>query len=97
MQFYTHLFIGPSAASTNTVTSNSSKILKNCAWGLTEVTPSIIAYIHVVVNLLRPLGIVSSLTIPAIFYLEHRAMMVHNNWANGSSGDGLVHHRDVQG
>ncbi|KAH0826335.1 hypothetical protein J3R83DRAFT_5288 [Lanmaoa asiatica] len=47
-RFYTHLFIGPSAVSTNSVTSNTSKISKNRAWGLTEVTPSIIAYVHVV-------------------------------------------------
>ncbi|KAF8443782.1 hypothetical protein L210DRAFT_3643378 [Boletus edulis BED1] len=46
-RFYTHLFIGPSAASTNTVTLSSSKISKNRAWGLTEVTLSIIAYVHV--------------------------------------------------
>ncbi|KAF8132265.1 hypothetical protein EV363DRAFT_1449241 [Boletus edulis] len=46
-RFYMHLFIGPSAASTNTVTLSSSKISKNRAWGLTEVTPSIIAYVHV--------------------------------------------------
>ncbi|KAG8214415.1 hypothetical protein J3R82DRAFT_9422 [Butyriboletus roseoflavus] len=46
-QFYTHLFIGPSAAATNTIISNTSKMLKNCAWGLTKVTPSIIAYAHV--------------------------------------------------
>ncbi|KAI5992518.1 hypothetical protein EDD15DRAFT_2368291 [Pisolithus albus] len=46
--FYTHLFIGPSAAVTNTIISHSSKLSKNCAWGLTEVTLYIIAYVHVV-------------------------------------------------
>ncbi|KAI6032445.1 hypothetical protein EDC04DRAFT_2898160 [Pisolithus marmoratus] len=48
--FYTHLFIGPSAAATNTIVSHSSKLSKNHGWGLTEVTPYIIAYVHVVVN-----------------------------------------------
>ncbi|KAI6116785.1 hypothetical protein EDD16DRAFT_1727213 [Pisolithus croceorrhizus] len=47
-RFYTHLFIGPSAAATDTVISHSSKLSKNAGWGLTEVTPYIIAYVHVV-------------------------------------------------
>ncbi|KAF8551670.1 hypothetical protein OG21DRAFT_1524278 [Imleria badia] len=46
-RFYTHLFIRPSAASTDTITSNSSKVSKNHAWGLTEVMPHVIAYVHV--------------------------------------------------
>ncbi|KAI5990727.1 hypothetical protein EDD15DRAFT_2129364, partial [Pisolithus albus] len=46
-RFYVHLFIGPSAAAKGTVTSNASKKAKNRAWGLMEVTPHIIAYVHV--------------------------------------------------
>lgn len=50
-QFYVHLFIGRSAAAsgTVTVTSNASKPSKNRAWGLTQITPAIIAYVHVMV------------------------------------------------
>ena len=51
-KFYTHLFISPSAAASGTVMSNTSKPLKNCAWGLTRITPAIIAYVHVVVCVL---------------------------------------------
>ncbi|KIN98799.1 hypothetical protein M404DRAFT_31121 [Pisolithus tinctorius Marx 270] len=47
-RFYVHLFIGPSAAAKGVVTSNASKKAKNRAWGLTEVTPHIIAYVHVI-------------------------------------------------
>ncbi|KAL4066164.1 hypothetical protein J3A83DRAFT_4375454 [Scleroderma citrinum] len=46
--FYTHLFIGPTAAAMDTCVSNASKPSKNHAWGLIEVTPYIIAYMHVV-------------------------------------------------
>ncbi|KAL4072069.1 hypothetical protein J3A83DRAFT_4400579 [Scleroderma citrinum] len=46
--FYTHLFIGPSAAAMGTFISNTSKASKNRAWGLTQVSPFTIAYIHVV-------------------------------------------------
>ncbi|KAL4067121.1 hypothetical protein V8B97DRAFT_2025225 [Scleroderma yunnanense] len=45
---YTHLFTRSSAPSTGSIVSNTSKQLKNHAWGLHEVTPQIIAYVHVV-------------------------------------------------
>ena len=50
-QFYIHLFIGRSAVAsgTVTVTSNASMPSKNRAWGLTQITPAIIAYVHVMV------------------------------------------------
>jgi len=51
-KFYTHLFISPSAAASGAVTSNTSKPSKNRAWGLTRITPAIIAYVHVVVCVL---------------------------------------------
>ncbi|KAI6043815.1 hypothetical protein EDC04DRAFT_2599897 [Pisolithus marmoratus] len=47
-QFYVHLFIGPSAAAKGVVTSNTAKRAKNRAWTLMEVTPHIIAYVHVI-------------------------------------------------
>ncbi|KAI5980896.1 hypothetical protein EDD15DRAFT_2380723 [Pisolithus albus] len=47
-RFYVHLFIGPSAAAKGVVTSNTAKRAKNRAWSLTEVTPHIIAYVHVI-------------------------------------------------
>ncbi|KAI6015849.1 hypothetical protein BKA83DRAFT_45832, partial [Pisolithus microcarpus] len=47
-RFYVHLFIGPSAAAKGVVTSNTAKRAKNRAWTLTEVTPHIIAYVHVI-------------------------------------------------
>ncbi|KIN96366.1 hypothetical protein M404DRAFT_33348 [Pisolithus tinctorius Marx 270] len=49
-QFYVHLFIGPSAAAKGVITSNASKKAKNHAWSLTEVTPHIIAYVHVIIS-----------------------------------------------
>ncbi|KAI6141075.1 hypothetical protein BKA82DRAFT_32181 [Pisolithus tinctorius] len=47
-QFHVHLFIGPSAAAKGVITSNASKKAKNRAWDLTEVTPHIIAYVHII-------------------------------------------------
>ncbi|KAI6104252.1 hypothetical protein F5141DRAFT_980181, partial [Pisolithus sp. B1] len=47
-QFYVHLFIGLSAAVKGVVTSNASKKAKNHAWDLFEVTPYIIAYVHII-------------------------------------------------
>ncbi|KAL4073376.1 hypothetical protein V8B97DRAFT_1869024, partial [Scleroderma yunnanense] len=46
--FYTHLFIGPSTAAMGTFISNASKASKNRVWGLTQVSPFTITYIHVV-------------------------------------------------
>ncbi|KAL4069898.1 hypothetical protein V8B97DRAFT_2024256 [Scleroderma yunnanense] len=46
--FYTHLFIGPSVAAMGTFISNASKASKNRAWELMQVSPFMIAYIHVV-------------------------------------------------
>lgn len=46
-RFYTHLFIGPAAAATDTVVGNVSRPSKNALWGLTSVTPQVIAYVHV--------------------------------------------------
>lgn len=47
-RFYVHLFVGPSAAAKGVVTSNTAKKAKNRAWTLTEVTPHIITYVHVI-------------------------------------------------
>ncbi|KIM56237.1 hypothetical protein SCLCIDRAFT_29775 [Scleroderma citrinum Foug A] len=47
MQFYTHLFIGLAATATDTVIGNMSRPSKNALWGLTTVTPQVIAYVHV--------------------------------------------------
>lgn len=46
-RFYTHLYIGPSAAMAESTTSKASKVARNRAFGLTSVTKNIIAIVHV--------------------------------------------------
>lgn len=49
-QFYTHLYIGPSAAMAESTTSKASKMARNRAFGLTSVTKNIIAIVHIIVS-----------------------------------------------
>ncbi|KAG9312839.1 hypothetical protein JVU11DRAFT_6267 [Chiua virens] len=50
-QIYLYLFVGPTAAATDPITYNASRPAKNHLWGLSNVTPVINAYMHVVVHL----------------------------------------------
>ncbi|KAG1808118.1 hypothetical protein EV424DRAFT_1329087, partial [Suillus variegatus] len=47
-RFYTHLYIGPSAAMAESTTSKASKMARNRAFGLTSVTKNIIAIVHII-------------------------------------------------
>ncbi|KAG1880031.1 hypothetical protein F4604DRAFT_1679163 [Suillus subluteus] len=47
-RFYTHLYIGPSAAMAESTTSKASKVARNRAFGLTSVTKNIIAIVHII-------------------------------------------------
>ncbi|KAG1867756.1 hypothetical protein F4604DRAFT_1682536 [Suillus subluteus] len=49
VQFYKHLFIGPSSITNDSSNvRNSAKPSKNRAWGLTAVNKYIIAYVHII-------------------------------------------------
>ncbi|KAG1894772.1 uncharacterized protein F5891DRAFT_1194925 [Suillus fuscotomentosus] len=47
-RFYTHLYIGPSAAMAESTTSKASKMARNRVFGLTSVTKNIIAIVHII-------------------------------------------------
>ncbi|KAG1840052.1 hypothetical protein F4604DRAFT_1940290 [Suillus subluteus] len=47
-RFYTHLYIGPSAAMSESTSSKASKQARNCAFSLLSVTKHIIAIVHII-------------------------------------------------
>jgi len=50
LQFYTHLYIGPSAVMSESTTSKASKAARNRAFGLSSVTKNIVAIVHIIVS-----------------------------------------------